>query len=107
MDDTKKWIPQFNDGSGWDTISVKIAPYFYEHIKKGEVKKLKDGLTERVFKVICITDYPGQPHKNTYFIKGNDLQKFLEKHFRPNYAEEVISIKEIRRIPSFKKKLTA
>jgi hypothetical protein len=128
IDAYEEWIPQFNDGSGWNT-TFKDFPYFYEHISFKEVDKLKSELfswlrgnnfkldKSNLYKVTAIVvdpDYGSTAnhrntyhnHKNTYFVKGNYLEHFLAGFSIDNwYHEEVIRIEEVEKIPNFKNKL--
>ncbi len=97
------YIPQFPDGSGWD-LEGKYAPtYFYEHISQAEVRKLKRATANQLYKIVCIVPLTEQPHKNTYFVKGSRLSRFLEGF--SECAEYIISIERVESMPSFDEKL--
>lgn len=100
-----EWTPQFPDGSGWDLEDAHI-PCFYEHISHEEVDRLRKGLNTAIYRVVTILDYVDQPHKDTYFIKGEHLQEFLERCITPEFFLEVMSIERVESMPSTDEKLT-
>lgn len=93
--------PQFEDGSGWDKL--EDIPYFYEHISPEEGRKLELSLEVTYYKVITVVPLVEQLHKNTYFVKGKDLESFLEGFSQT--AEYIVSIEKVDKIPSAKEKL--
>lgn len=132
IDPYENWKPQFPDGSGWNR-TFKDFPYFYEHITNKEVYDLLVGrkrfqksneidsgiVNSNIYMVISVMidpDFGGiggrltgeryHNHKNTYFVKGSFLEHFLAGFIIDNYYDErVVSIQEVRAIPSFKTKL--
>ncbi len=73
---TFEYIPQFPDGSGWD-LEDKKEPYFYEHITHQERRKLEAARAKHLYKIVGIERFDDQDHKNTFFIKGRHLERFL------------------------------
>lgn len=98
------WIPQFPDGSGWDVTDEK-APYFYGHIAPGESARLQRKRARTLYKIVCVITFasPTPHHKNTYFVKGSCLNKFM-KH-REELFEQIVSIEQVERLPSPHEKL--
>jgi hypothetical protein len=99
----RQYIPQFPDGSGWD-VDDKRAPYFYEHITSQEERKLKAASAKRLYKIVMILPGVEHHHKNTYFVKGSHLDRFLQTH--KGFSEGFVSIEQVENIPSTYEKLT-
>ncbi len=93
-----EFIPQFPDGSGWE-VEDKKAPYFYEHVTHAEVRHLRASRNKAIYKIVTILDYTDQPHKDTYFVPGKFLQKFLEEYITPRFFLEVVSIERVESMP--------
>lgn len=94
------WIPQFKDGSGWD-FRVKNVPYFYEHITKKQVSRIKNTTKNVIYKISCIVPYFDVPHKDTYFVRGKHLSDFFDM----KTEEYIVDIRPVKAIPDYKKKL--
>jgi hypothetical protein len=80
-----EWIPQFPDGSGWNTEFEEI-PHFYEHITPTQAKELEKAEASRLYELVCIFPDPRRGHhyhKNTYFVKGSYLDTFLKAIQKP------------------------
>ncbi len=94
--------PQFSDESGWSLVDKK-APYFYEHITLAEPKRLKLASARRLYKIVMIDPGTEYHHKNTYFVKGSYLDRFLQDHLG---SEQLVSIERVESMPSTDEKLS-
>ena len=103
MHEWPEYIPQFSDGSGWD-LENKKAPYFYEHVTLQEVKKLKAASAKHLYKIVMIVPTPIEyHHKDTHFVKGSHLDRFLEGY--AEYAAYIVSIERVDHMPPTDEKL--
>lgn len=98
----REYIPQFSDGSGWD-LEDKHAPCFYEHITPQEERKLKAASDKRLYKIVTIVPFVEHLHKDTYFVKGSYLDRFLQKF--TGFAAYIVSIEPVESMPSIDEKL--
>ncbi|SRR6266704_2695315 len=97
------YIPQFPDGSGWD-LDDKKEPYFYEHITHQERRRLEAARAKQLYKVVALEWFSGQEHKNTIFVKGRHLERFLA--FFWDHHESLVSIEPVESMPSTDEKLS-
>ena len=102
MAEWPEWIPQFPDGSGWD-LEDKKAPYFYEHVTFQDEKSLKRQQWKLLYKIVMVLPGTEHHHKNTYFVKGSHLNRFLQDH--SGYMEYFVSIERVEHMPSTDEKL--